>query len=156
MIKILKTLFITFIILSGLSSCSYQKINLADNSFTIKELNVNGDKRTSFLVEKKIKKFSQKDGLENLAISINLNTKRNIHEKDIKNKVTKYKLTLTAEVEIKNLNKLDILKRSYTSSVIYNVANKYTDTANNRKKANTELIDMIVDQLIDELKISYN
>ena len=49
-----------------------------------------------------------------------------------------------------------MVKRSYSSDIIYNVDNRYTDTVKNEKEAKSELIDLIVNQLLDELKISYN
>ena len=85
-----------------------------------------------------------------------MTTRKDIHEKNIQNKVTKYKLTLIAETNIKNLKTSEINKRSYSSNVIYNVEDRYTNTINNEKKANLELIDLIVNQLLDELKINYN
>ena len=139
-----------------LNSCSYQKMNPSVQQFAIDEIQVNGNERTSFLIERKIKRFSQKGSSNKLAIIINLSKKKDIHEKNIQNKVTKYKLTLRAETNIKNLKNLDVIKRSYSSSTIYNVESKYTDTLNNEKEANSRLIDLIVSQLLDELKINYN
>ncbi len=139
-----------------LNSCSYQKMNPSVQQFAIDEIQVNGNERTSFLIERKIKRFSQKGSSNKLAIIINLSKKKDIHEKNIQNKVTKYKLTLRAETNIKNLKNLDMIKRSYSSNTIYNVESKYTDTLNNEKEANSRLIDLIVNQLLDELKINYN
>ena len=151
-----KYILVFIIVLTSLSSCGYQKISISEQKFTIEEIEVKGDKRASFLIKRKIERFSRKDGLNKLAISMNLGTKKNIHEKNIKNKVTKYKLSLTAETKIKDLKTFEVVKRSYFSSIIYNVDNRYTDTVKNEKEAKSELIDLIVNQLLDELKINYN
>ena len=151
-----KYILVFIIVLTGLSSCSYQKINISEQKFTIEEIEVNGDKRTSFLIKRKIERFSREDGLNKLAISINLGTKKHIHEKNIQNKVTKYKLSLTAETKIKDLKTFEVVKRSYSSNIIYNVDSRYTDTVKNEKEAKSELIDLIVNQILDELKINYN
>ena len=87
---------------------------------------------------------------------MNLSTKKSIHEKNIQNKVTKYKLTLTAETKIKDLKTFQVVKRSYFNDIIYNVESRYTDTVKNEKEAKSELIDLIINQLLDELKINYN
>ena len=152
----LKNILVFIIVLVSLSSCSYQKINISEQNFAIKEIEINGDKRTSFLIKRKIERFSHADGLNKLAISINLGTKKNIHEKNIQNKVTKYKLSLTAETKIKDLKTFEVVKRSYSSNIIYNVDTRYTDTVKNEKEAKSELIDLIVNQILDELKINYN
>ena len=152
----LKYILVLIIVFTSLSSCGYQKISISEQKFTIDEIQINGDKRASFLIKRKIERFSRADGLNKLAISINLSTKKSIHEKNIQNKVTKYKLTLTAETKIKDLKTFEVVKRSYSSNIIYNVDSRYTDTVKNEKEAKSELIDLIVNQLLDELKISYN
>ena len=154
--KMISNILVFIIVLTTLNSCGYQKISISEQKFTIDEIEINGDKRTSFLIKRKIERFSREDGLNKLAISINLGTKKNIHEKNIKNKVTKYKLSLTAETKIKDLKTFEVVKRSYSSNIIYNVDSRYTDTVKNEKEAKSELIDLIVNQLLDELKINYN
>ena len=152
----LKYILVFVIVLASLSSCGYQKISISDQKFTIDEIEINGDKRASFLIKRKIERFSRADGLNKLGISINLSTKKSIHEKNIQNKVTKYKLSLTAETKIKDLKTFQVVKRSYSSDIIYNVDSRYTDTVKNEKEAKSELIDLIINQLLDELKINYN
>lgn len=152
----LKYILIFIIVLTSLNSCGYQKISISEQKFKIEEIEVNGDKRTSFLIKRKMERFSREDGLNKLAISINLGTNKSIHEKNIKNKVTKYKLSLTAETNIKDLKTSEVIKRSYSSEIIYNVGTRYTETVKNEKEAKSELIDLIINQLLDELKINYN
>ena len=151
-----KSILLTIIFFISLSSCSYQKMIPSQQEFTIEEIEINGNRRSSFLIERKIKRYSQEDSQNKLAISINLNTNKNIHEKNIQNKVTKYKLSLTAETNIKNLKTLEIIKRSYSSNTTYNVEEKYNETLNNEKDARSRLIDEVVNQLLDELRINYN
>ena len=152
----LKYILIFIIVFTSLSSCGYQKVSISERKFAIDEIEVNGDKRTTFLIKRKIERFSSEDGLNKLAILINLGTNKTIHEKNIKNKVTKYKLSLTAETKIKDLKTSEVIKRSYSSDIIYNVGNRYTETVKNEKEAKSELIDLIINQLLDELKINYN
>ncbi len=152
----LKYILIFIIVLTSLNSCGYQKISISEQKFKIEEIEVNGDKRTSFLIKRKMERFSREDGLNKLAISINLGTNKSIHEKNIKNKATKYKLSLTAETNIKDLKTSEVIKRSYSSEIIYNVGTRYTETVKNEKEAKSELIDLIINQLLDELKINYN
>ena len=154
--EMVKSILVFIIIFLSFNSCSYQKVNNSNQMFSIEEIQVNGDKRTSFLIKRKIERFSHEKGLNKLAITINLSTKKDIHEKNIQNKITKYKLSLTAETKIKNLKTLEVFKRSYSSNIIYNVDTRYTDTVKNEKEAKSELIDLIINQLLDELKINYN
>ena len=154
--EMVKSILVFIIIFLSFSSCGYQKVNNSNQMFSIEEIQVNGDKRTSFLIKRKIERFSHEKGLNKLAITINLSTKKDIHEKNIQNKITKYKLSLTAETKIKNLKTLEVFKRSYSSNIIYNVDTRYTDTVKNENGAKSELTDLIINQLLDELKINYN
>ena len=81
--------------------------------------------------------------------------KREIQEKNIQNKITKYKVKLSAKVEIKELNN-NKLSRFYSNERMYDVAEQYSTTVNNAKNVDKELIDLIVDQILDELKIYFN
>ena len=154
--EMVKSILVFIIIFLSFSSCGYQKVNNSNQMFSIEEIQVNGDKRTSFLIKRKMERFSREDGLNKLAISINLGTNKSIHEKNIKNKVTKYKLSLTAETKIKDLKTVEVINRSYSSNIIYNVDTRYTDTVKNENGAKSELTDLIINQLLDELKINYN
>ena len=39
---------------------------------------------------------------------------------------------------------------------IYDVEDNYSNTVNNSKEANNSLIDIIVDEILDQLRIYYN
>ena len=84
-----------------------------------------------------------------------LNKNRTIHEKNIQN-ITKYSLTLSANVKIIELNSLKEINRTFNAQRIYNVDENYSSTVNNSKDANNSLIDIIVDEILDQLRIYYN
>ena len=74
----------------------------------------------------------------------------------MQNKVTKYHLSLSAKVLIKDLINNKEFKRTINSSQIYDVAERYSDTLNNEKSANNNLINKIVEEILEQLKILYN
>ena len=155
--KIIKLIiFVPFLILL-ISSCSYQKMNSIDQKkFHIQEFEVSGDKRESFIIQKKIQRFSNKNSLNKIKILINLKKNKSIKEKNIQNKVVKYDLTLLAEVQIVELNTSKEIKRVFTANETYNVDDSYSNTVNNSKAANNSLIDRIVDEILDQLRIYYS
>ncbi len=156
MINIKNILSLTFII-AMLFGCTYQRINLPDQKrFYIQEINITGENRSAFIVKKKINRFSNVDSINKIILNIDLNKTREIQEKNIQNKITKYKTKLSAQVEIKELLNDNVLKRFYSSEKVYDVAEQYSATVNNAKNADKELIDLLVDQILDELKIYYN
>ena len=85
-------------------------------------------------------RFSNSDGKNKIILNINLNQKKEILEKNIQNQVTKYKLSLNADVTIKDLLKGSDIKKTYSSNSIYDVEKRYSDTVNNYKEANKYLI----------------
>ena len=80
-------------------------------------------------------------------IELNIQKVKNIKEKNIKNEVTKYQVSINVIVEIKNKN--FIKKDQIIISKIgeYVVSDQYSQTINNEKK----LIDILTDDLSDEI-----
>ena len=91
-----------------------------------------------------------------IKINIILASNKEIQEKNTQNKVTRYKLNMSAQVEIKDLVSGSEYKRSYNASQSYNVEDRYSNTVNNSKEANNNLIEIIVDEILDQLKIFYS
>jgi len=155
--KIVKSIIIVpILILFSLSSCTYQKMNSTDQKkFYIQEFEITGDSRESFLIQKKIQRFSNKESLNKIKILIDLKKNKTIQEKNIQNKVIKYNLSLSADVKIIELSTLREIRRYFNASENYNVEESYSNTVNNSKEANNKLIDRIVDEILDQLRIYY-
>ena len=139
------------------NQCSYERINSPEKKrFFIQEINIEGNNKTAFIIKKKIMRFSNAEGKNKIILNINLDQGKEIQEKNIQNKVTKYKISLTAKTVIKDLLKGSEIQRTYASSSEYNVEKRYSDTVNNLKEANKALIEIILDQILDDLRIYYN
>ena len=152
----IKYIIIASVILLSISSCSYQKMNSQDQKkFYIQEFDISGDTRTSFIIQKKIQRFSNEDSDNRIKLLVVLDKNKTIQEKNIQNKVTKYSLTLSAKVKIIELNSTNEINRTFTARRIYNVEDNYSATINNSKDANNSLIDIIVDEILDQLRIYY-
>ena len=155
--KIIKFIITVPFLILLISSCSYQKMNSVDQKkFHIKEFEVSGDKRESFIIQKKVQRFSNKNSLNKIKIFINLKKNKSIKEKNIQNKVVKYDLTLLAEIKIIELNTTKEIKRVFTANETYNVDDSYSNTVNNSKAASNSLIDRIVNEILDQLRIYYS
>ena len=153
----IKYITITSVILLLISSCSYQKMNSQDQKkFYIQEFDISGDSRTSFIIQKKIQRFSNEDSDNRIKLLVVLDKNKTIQEKNIQNKVTKYSLTLSAKVKIIELNSTNEINRTFTARRIYNVEDNYSATVNNSKDANNSLIDIIVGEILDQLRIYYS
>ena len=153
----IKSITVVSIIFILISSCSYQNMNSSNRkAINIKEFDITGDSRASFIIQKKIQRFSNENSNNRIKLFVKLNKNKSIHEKNIQNKVTKYSLTLTANVKIIELDSTKEIKRTFAARRIYNVEDNYSATVNNSKAANNSLIDIIVDEILDQLRIYYD
>ena len=154
---LMRSIILPISILIFIFSCSYERFNSPNQKkFHIIDVGVEGEKRSAFLVRKKINRFSNIDSKNKIKLDISLNSNKEIEEKSIQNKVTKYKLFMTAQVEITDLASGKKYKRTYKASQSYNVEDRYSNTVNNSKKANNNLIKIITEEILDQLKIFYN
>ncbi len=157
MIIIRSLLIIPLAIIMLLSSCAYEKMNSPDRKkFHITEINTQGERRAAFIIQKKINRFSNEQSKNKIKIFIELTKLREIQEKNMQNKVTKYNLSLSANIVITEVLSTKEFKRSFSTSQIYDVTDRYTDTLNNEKDANNVLVDKVVDEILDQLRILYN
>ena len=152
-IVVIPFLLISFFV----TACSYQKMNsINQKKIFIQEFEINGDTRESFIIQKKIKRFSNKDSVNKIKIYINLTKGKNVKEKNIQNKVTKYNLSLSADVKIVELNTAREIKRTFVANQTYDVDDNYSNTVDNLKAASNTLIDRIIDEILDQLRIYYS
>ena len=151
-----KSITLSVLILFLCNSCAYQKMNSVNQKkFFIQEFEVLGDARESFVIQKKIQRFSNKESENKIKISIDLKKDRTIKEKNIQNKVTKYNISLAAEIIIIDLKTTKKVKRTFKANKSYNVDDRHSNTVSNAKDANNDLIDTIVNEILDQLRIYY-
>ncbi len=157
MIIIRSILMVPITMLLFLSSCTYEKMNSPDKKrFHIIEIDTQGEQRAAFIIEKKITRFSNEQSKNKIKVSIDLTKSRKIQEKNIQNKVTKYNLSLSAKVIVIDLLSSKKFKRSFATNQIYDVVDKYSNTLDNEKSANNALINKLVNEILEQLRIIYN
>lgn len=148
----MRNLIILFIILITLQSCGFKMVD-QDNlgNFYIVEIKTSGEKRVNHKIRNKLL-FTSNDNTRN-KINIKINTKRvrNIKEKNIKNEVTKYNLTLVSTIEYEDVNTK--IKNAFTLSQNgnYGVSTQNSKTINSEKKLLDLLTEKISDQITKEL-----
>ena len=148
----MRNLIILFIILITLQSCGFRMVD-QDNlgNFYIVEIETSGEKRVNHKIKNKLL-FTSNDNTRN-KINVKINTKRvrNIKEKNIKNEVTKYNLTLVSTIEYEDVNTK--IKNAFTLSQNgnYGVSTQNSKTINSEKKLLDLLTEKISDQITKEL-----
>ena len=150
-----KTLKILIIILLFIivSNCGYKVLgNLETNNFNIKEINTSGDKRINFKIKNRLIVDSSKDRTNNLIIEIDTKKNKQVKEKNIKNEISKYEISITSNVQLNFLEKDQNHIFDVSSSGDYLASDNYSTTLQNEKR----LIEDLTNDLSDKIKNRIN
>ena len=145
---------IIFLILAG---CGFKIVNQSENQrYKINEIEFKGENRVNYFIKNKLLKKSNNESLNN-EIKLLITTKKSkiIKEKNIKNEITKYEISITSLVVAKSTE-----NNSYEFNVSsigdYSASEQNSITINNEKKLIKILSQDIADKIISELDLTIN
>ena len=145
---------IIFLILAG---CGFKVVNQSENQrYKINEIEFKGENRVNYFIKNKLLKKSNNESLNN-EITLLVTTKKSkiIKEKNIKNEITKYEISITSIIVAKSKE-----NNSYEFNVSsigdYSVSEQNSITINNEKKLIKILSQDIADKIISELDLTIN
>jgi len=142
-------IFLFFII----SSCGYKILDNAEtNNFSIKEINTFGDKRINFKIKNSLIVDSLKDRTNNLILELNTKKIKKIKEKNIKNEITKYEISLVSNIKLNFLEKNQKHNFSIISKGDYLASDRHSKTLKNEKR----LIESLTNDLSSKIKKRIN
>ena len=151
--KTTKTNLFLIICVFILTSCGFKVLdNKALNNFTIRNIETTGDKRINFKIKNNILINTNENSANQLLININTKKNKNIKEKNIKNEIIKYKISIVSSVKINLLEEKKVHKFSVSTSGDYLAADKYSTTLQNEKR----LIESLTNDLVDKIKKQIN
>jgi outer membrane lipopolysaccharide assembly protein LptE/RlpB len=150
-----KLFFIILIIL--VSGCGFKIVNLSEtNDFSIIDVNTNGDKKINYIIKNSILYASKSNKAKQITINISTKKDKIIKEKNIKNEITKYEITIIVDVIFSEITE----KNSYNFTVIknnsYDVASQNSVTRNNEKKLVSVLSNDLADDILKEIRLKLN
>ncbi len=145
-----KKLIFGVIITLLLSSCGFKIVNNKDlYNYSIIDVKSSGDSKIGFLLKNNLQVKNEIQD-KKIKLDIEIIKDKSIKEKNIKNQITKYEISLNLKVEY-NLdfsNERGTFSISKTGS--YNVEEKYSQTKNNENN----LIVALSNNLVEEIKIN--
>ena len=143
-----------FIILVLFSSCGFKPISSLNN-YKITKLETLGEKRINYILKSKL--VTNRDNY-NQRVELKINTKKNksIKEKNIKNEISKYTITVSADVTYKIIDENKGDNFSISISGDFEVDDSYSLTITNEKNLIRELSNEISDEISRELLIKIN
>ena len=143
----MKKLISLFIVSFVLTSCGFQ-VSQNKINFKIVQIFIEGDKKINYEIKNYLLLNSQKNSLNSIKVSINTKKDKFIFEKNIKNEITKYRINITANIEIVHMQNNKQKKFTLSKLGTFNVENRNSQTINNEKK----LIKLLTLDLIEEIQ----
>ena len=146
----LKSVIFIFLI----TGCGFKVVNqLGLIDFKIENISTSGDNRISYIIKSKLLPYSNNSEKKLINLEIDLNKKKFVKEKNIKNEITKFEITISAIVQYQTdkSGKFEISKKGN-----YNVAKQYSQTLINEKKLIKTLAESISENIIEELILRAN
>lgn len=152
MTKILTLIF--FIIVTG---CGFKAVNLSEtNNFSISEITSTGDKKINYIIKNKLISNTNNNSIEKLKLTINSVKTKTIKERNIKNEITKYKVSVAVLVNVNSINKDTSNKISITEDGEYNVDLQNATNRNKEKNLIKSLSQKITNKILNEINIYLN
>ena len=154
--KISKSFFLLLIFLFILS-CGFKPIKFAElSNFDIANIETSGDKRVNYIIKKNLLMYSKNNQERLITININSNKTKVIKEKNINNEITKYEISITANISFKIIE-----NEKYQNFIIkqvgdFDMANQYSQSLNNEKKLIELLSEKIAQEAINKIIVKIN
>ena len=140
-----------------ISNCGYKVLdNVETNNFNIKEINASGDKRINFKIKNSLIVDSSTNRTNNLVVELDTKKIKRIKEKNIKNEITKYEISLISSIKLNFLEKNQKYTFSITSNGDYLTADKYSTTIKNEKKLIEDLTNDVSNKIKNRINLITN
>ena len=130
------------------SNCGFKIVNKSEiYNFDINEIISSGNNRINFKIKNNLIFNSKKSDKKLVDIYLDTRKTKEVKEKNINNEITKYQITITSTIKLRELIDENITSFTIVKTGDYSVASRYSQTLSNEKK----LIDVLTDNVIDEI-----
>ena len=146
-----------FLFLFATVNCGFKVINESEkNNFSIQEIKTSGNKRINFKIKNNLLNYSKKNNQNILLIDLSTKKTKNIKEKNIKNEITKYEISLNVNVGFNLINSDTNYKINLSNKGNYLVVDSYSTTLNNEKKIINDLVENISEKILKKISLKLN
>ena len=152
-----KTLVSIFLIFLLFNNCGFKIVNKSEiYKFDINEIIVSGDNRINFKIKNKLIFGSKKSEKKLVDIYLNTNKSKEVKEKNINNEITKYQISISSNVRVKELMSENEISFTILKTGDYTVASQYSQTLSNEKKLINVLTDDVTENILDSIALKLN
>ena len=147
-----KLLFLVFLIFLLTNNCGFKIVNKSEiYNFDINEIITSGDNRINFKIKNNLIFNSKKNDKKLVDIYLETKKSKEVKEKNINNEITKYQITITSTVRVKELINEKIFTFTVAKTGDYSAASQYSQTLTNEKKLIDVLTDDIINNILDKI-----
>ncbi len=140
------------IIFIGISSCGYSRLNDQSNEFKLNSIEINGDKRLSFILKNNLNLLSKPESKKSYDLLINLTSSKTSKIKDAAGKTTRFSLVLNGDLKLTDNSKSN-KNRSFSVSNDYDVSNNHSDTIRNEKNSIQNNVDSLSEEITKYIQL---
>ena len=137
-----------------INNCGFKIVSKNEiYKFDINEIIATGDNRINFKIKNKLIFSSEKN--EKKLVDIYLDTKKSkeVKEKNIKNEITKYQISIATTVRVKELVSEKEIFFNVIKTGDYSVASQYSQTLANEKKLIEVLTEDVTENILNAIVI---
>ena len=117
--------------------------------------NIKGDDRIVYLLSNSLRKNSE-GNTDKILINAEVKKNKNIKEKNIKNQITKYEITISISTTYIILNENKTGSFRIEKKGFFDVNDKHSVTLTNEKKMVKNLVQQISEQILNNLQLKIN
>ena len=148
--KIKISLYIMIII--GLTSCGYSRLNDQSNEFKFNSIEINGDKRLSYILKNNLNLLSKPENKKTYNLLINLTSSKTSKIKDTTGKTTRFNVVLNGDLKLTDNNKV-VKNRSFKVNNDYDVSNNHSDSIRNEKNSIQNNINSLSEEITKYIQL---
>ena len=135
-----------------INSCGFKIINKSEiYKFDINEIIATGDNRINFKIKNKLIFGSEKNEKKLVDIYLDTNKSKEVKEKNINNEITKYQISISSTVRVKELIGKNEISFNIVKTGDYSVASQYSQTLANEKKLIEVLTDDVTENILNAI-----
>ena len=151
--KIFFQIFIVFLITT---SCGFKVYNQAELiNFSAEEIRTTGDSRINYNLKNKLISSLKNDYKEKITLIIETKKNKTIKEKNIKNEITKYQISIDANIKIESTD-FNIKPFMVQEKGDYSISSQHSRSINAEKKLIKQLSNNLSDKILEELLFRIN
>ena len=156
MINMIKNLALVLVFLS-ISNCGFKISDQSqNNNFKIREIQTTGNKRINFKIKNNLLINSSNTSDNFITIKIDTKKIKRIKEKNIKNEITKYQITIATKVELLELKNYENFIFNVSVTNEYLVGQNYSMTLTNEKKITDYIVDDLSEKILNKINLKIN